>query len=397
MPSGLKVEYAASGRAACRKCKNKIDKDAVRIGVVTQRDDFDLVAWYHLDCAPKKRGGGRDPEEFEGYEKLARPDREALERVCSASPTPKRPKVSADEPPKDALNADHPEFEEIYGKYAKLSIPELKEHLAANGLPKSGTKAHLVETCVDGELHGALPLCPLCGKGQLRRLDGADKGTAACPGYWDEEAGTRRMCAFKMPVDKVERRRWRDASEGPPPEPAQAGASLDKVDASDFAGLGPREKADKLAGAARAAGLQLPEDEAKARVAAGTALNATKTEDGDDDLDAALKELARKYPPAQASGGLKCGHPDNAKICELLKEYGDLMEKAGKDVFAVRGAKTALAALMVLERPIKSAKDLTGKSKVAGVGKGTADKIQEIVDTGTFEKLEELREEMKNM
>lgn len=47
---------------------------------------------------------------------------------------------------------------------------------------------------------------------------------------------------------------------------------------------------------------------------------------------------------------------------------------------------------MNLEYEIKEGKTLIAKAtKVDGVGKGTADKIDEILATGTFAKLEELR------
>ena len=35
------VELAKSNRSACKRCKNKIEKDAVRIGTISQMDGFD--------------------------------------------------------------------------------------------------------------------------------------------------------------------------------------------------------------------------------------------------------------------------------------------------------------------------------------------------------------------
>ena len=56
--------------------------------------------------------------------------------------------------------------------------------------------------------------------------------------------------------------------------------------------------------------------------------------------------------------------------------------------------KKAIASITVLDYEIteENAKGLgKGKTKVAGIGKGTADKIHEYYSTGTIQKLEEKR------
>ncbi len=47
------VEYAKSGRSSCKKCKEKIEKGAGRIGKVTSNpfsDDGEMKAWFHMKC-----------------------------------------------------------------------------------------------------------------------------------------------------------------------------------------------------------------------------------------------------------------------------------------------------------------------------------------------------------
>ena len=53
------VEYAKSNRAACKVCKAKIDKDALRIGTTAPGPgDYIMTSWRHLEyvarpCAPR--------------------------------------------------------------------------------------------------------------------------------------------------------------------------------------------------------------------------------------------------------------------------------------------------------------------------------------------------------
>ena len=50
------VEFSKSSRASCKKCKNKIEKDSLRIGTHTMMDDISMTSWIHLNCfkLPKK-------------------------------------------------------------------------------------------------------------------------------------------------------------------------------------------------------------------------------------------------------------------------------------------------------------------------------------------------------
>ena len=68
------------------------------------------------------------------------------------------------------------------------------------------------------------------------------------------------------------------------------------------------------------------------------------------------------------------------------------MEKLGENVHGVNGTRKANVAIMALEYEITSGKALAAaKTKVEGVGASTASKIDEILTTGTFAKLEEMR------
>uniref|UniRef100_A0AAG5CYC8 Poly [ADP-ribose] polymerase n=2 Tax=Anopheles atroparvus TaxID=41427 RepID=A0AAG5CYC8_ANOAO len=51
------AEYSKSNRASCRLCKNKIDKDVLRLAAMVQSPMYDgkVAQWYHDDCFFKKQ------------------------------------------------------------------------------------------------------------------------------------------------------------------------------------------------------------------------------------------------------------------------------------------------------------------------------------------------------
>ncbi|MCP3903217.1 MAG: hypothetical protein GY715_06225 [Planctomycetes bacterium] len=54
------IESARSGRAKCRGCREKIEKDAMRFGeevpnLYADEDDATATHWFHLRCAAERR------------------------------------------------------------------------------------------------------------------------------------------------------------------------------------------------------------------------------------------------------------------------------------------------------------------------------------------------------
>jgi hypothetical protein len=59
--SDCKIEPAKTGRSKCRKCRDKIEKDSLRMGIISYQFDSDgSWSWYHLNC-----GAGLNPEGFD--------------------------------------------------------------------------------------------------------------------------------------------------------------------------------------------------------------------------------------------------------------------------------------------------------------------------------------------
>lgn len=46
----IEAEYALSNRSSCKACKQKIDKDELRLGLILDDDHFNAKNWYHLKC-----------------------------------------------------------------------------------------------------------------------------------------------------------------------------------------------------------------------------------------------------------------------------------------------------------------------------------------------------------
>ena len=85
----------------------------------------------------------------------------------------------------------------------------------------------------------------------------------------------------------------------------------------------------------------------------------------------------------------------NQQIAQKFYKTADLLEIMGENPFRVRAYRNAARTIESLGRDLSEmvaqGEDLT---KLPGIGKDLAQKIQEIIETGTFQKLKELEEEV---
>jgi DNA polymerase (family 10) len=85
---------------------------------------------------------------------------------------------------------------------------------------------------------------------------------------------------------------------------------------------------------------------------------------------------------------------ENIEIARVLEEYADLLDISGGNFFQVRSYRDAARSLSDLSRPVtqilESEEELTN---LPGIGKGMAEHIQEIVETGSFSRLETIQGE----
>jgi hypothetical protein len=67
--SDSKIESAKTGRSKCRKCRDKIEKDTLRMGIISYQFDSDgSWGWHHLACGAAVNPAGFETavEEYDG-------------------------------------------------------------------------------------------------------------------------------------------------------------------------------------------------------------------------------------------------------------------------------------------------------------------------------------------
>lgn len=86
---------------------------------------------------------------------------------------------------------------------------------------------------------------------------------------------------------------------------------------------------------------------------------------------------------------------ENADIADVLAEIGELLEISGESVFRVGAYERAAMTIRSLARDLADIYDaggLKGLQSISGVGKSTAEKVVEMLTTGTCAYLDELRQ-----
>lgn len=84
----------------------------------------------------------------------------------------------------------------------------------------------------------------------------------------------------------------------------------------------------------------------------------------------------------------------NARIAELLRQYADLSEIKGENVFRINAYRRAAEAIAHLPEPAADRAAAGTLTEVEGIGAGLAAAIDEIVRTGHYTPLDEILDEM---
>ncbi len=287
-------------------------------------------------------------------------------------------------------------------RYSKMSISELKDVLRANGQLLSGTKQELVDRCVDGELNGRLPKCPACIKGTLH-FD-SKRNCIACSGYYDTDISARISCKYS--AGSIKRLPWLHSADEAAAAAEQESSSSKtndqhKLRPEDITKLielkkvSAKETAAFLLKKAREYQLSLPSDESQARLAIGGILMAATDSSGEFDPQNTMNEIAEKYPSNETKLDTmpQAKRTENSALAHAFDELAKKEKNAGGEfsMFKAKAAKQAAIIVRDLDFTVTSGKALAqGKSKVPGIGKGTAAYIDEFLQTGTFARLNEL-------
>jgi len=239
------IEKARSGRSTCKKCKSKIEKDILRIGITTDHPEFgETTKWEHVECHKFMLAS---PEELSGWEELGDDEQEACTTILNQKgnkrPPPKQEVKPFDSCKKlkmgdlksqleergletdgkkavlierlaaamatDAPSADQIEFLKVEAEFSSMTNTVLKELLGRNDQKKSGNKPDLVARCTDCKMYGCLPKCPECGGGRMdvsypTRWNHGGQGKFRCKGHYDDDEFIR--CGHTE--DQMERAKW---------------------------------------------------------------------------------------------------------------------------------------------------------------------------------------------
>uniref|UniRef100_A0A0E0JIE2 PARP-type domain-containing protein n=1 Tax=Oryza punctata TaxID=4537 RepID=A0A0E0JIE2_ORYPU len=141
----ISVEYAKSGRSACKVCSEGIAKGALRLGA-SARDPrgFDSTKWYHVACFPSSSHPIDPIEKIKGFDSIKEEDREEvreLNKTCkrdhtAVGPTeessPKKVKASLSSPA--AGVAENASISVEYAKSGRSTCKGCSESIAAGAL-----------------------------------------------------------------------------------------------------------------------------------------------------------------------------------------------------------------------------------------------------------------------
>mmetsp|Transcript_7797 Transcript_7797/g.13369 ORF Transcript_7797/g.13369 Transcript_7797/m.13369 type:complete len:291 (+) Transcript_7797:52-924(+) len=140
---GYVVELAKSGRAACRTCKSKIEKDDVRVGAQKSMGDYDTTFWYHLMCfkVPKTLSSA---EELAGFQQLSADVQKQVESKfaggAAATPTDTKSNRNGGKRVKE-VSDDDAKTNRKGGKRRKPDSDEEETRTAPKPPKKKGRKA----------------------------------------------------------------------------------------------------------------------------------------------------------------------------------------------------------------------------------------------------------------
>lgn len=272
-------------------------------------------------------------------------------------------------------------------------------------------------------MRGRLAKCPLCKRGQPKIVE-MDDDFASCNGYFDDEAASRVSCSFKVAVQTAKRTLpW--YTETPTEEQEEEMDTLAEV--AKTGKLAPSSgnksaikdilkkaksvdwkvgnKSDNNATAtamlaiAKEGGVALPEGSEKKAVgklvvAHGKTCTAPEVMQMIIDEYGFANDQAAAADAAADAATSVCAVPANAKFYAMLDEFQTILRKMGEYMKSnsYKKASDAIASLdfeITEDNALKLGKP--GKSKVPGIGKSTAEKLQELAQTGSVAKLEEIR------
>lgn len=175
------VEYAKSNRSACKHCGEKIEKDLLRVGKITQSTSFDgmMTAWHHLECVFKACvifsaalvAGINDLRPDDQAEFKALVAKYAVNKVAASDDVDMKPAKGSKKKAatkkrgrKNSSDDDESEDEDEPASkaaktsatdFSKMKVAELTKQCQDLGLPTKGKKADLIARLEEAEAASA--------------------------------------------------------------------------------------------------------------------------------------------------------------------------------------------------------------------------------------------------
>mmetsp|Transcript_15082 Transcript_15082/g.24994 ORF Transcript_15082/g.24994 Transcript_15082/m.24994 type:complete len:411 (+) Transcript_15082:65-1297(+) len=403
------VEPAKSGRASCKKCKSKIEKDDLRVGTHrVSADDIMMVTWNHATCftLPRKLLAEEFFTNLQVHEDVTEAQltqlKELLDDPDGNTPGGKRSSGASEGGSNKKAKADitkgmNDSELALYEKYRSFTLEGLKDFMRWNKQPIAGTKPELIIRCIDGELHGAIPSCPEPGcKGKLR----LDNGKVSCGGAYNEELGSFLRCYYSAQASSITRLPWKESK--PTEEEVLEGttfsASVNQDAAKDlFAGLDlttltdRREAVHRFLAVVRSEGINVGSDDNEAKIKIGTLMMSNNTLGPEELLCLAESKYgtvkSSKAKLKMASTGTVC--EGNEGIVLALTKLSQAYFKSG-NANAGNTYRKASSAVRSCPELILSGKRVSkGKDKLDGIGAKCGEYIDEFLATGTIAKIAE--------
>ncbi|KAL7722060.1 Poly [ADP-ribose] polymerase [Entamoeba marina] len=165
--STFQVEYAKSGRGACKKCKGLIDKGEVRIGkeVPSHFHDGNDVHWHHMDCIKNdKKFKEAKATDLKGLGKLRFADQIDVTDLLTDSGLER----TAEE--NERIKEANTKYWEMREKIEPVKDIILQNILEANGHKFTGKRnpEAIVNLAADELRFGRIGECPECKHYELR-------------------------------------------------------------------------------------------------------------------------------------------------------------------------------------------------------------------------------------
>lgn len=81
----------------------------------------------------------------------------------------------------------------------------------------------------------------------------------------------------------------------------------------------------------------------------------------------------------------------NEEVARVFEELAEMLERRGELIFKTRAYRKAAAGIRQLDVPLEVYRRERDLKEIPGVGDAIARKISDLLDTGSFKLLEELR------